>query len=443
MADWIDNLDKDQLENANLIAEEARKAGIPPNLAVAMAFRESGLRHQQDDKITTSKKGAMGIMQLMPTTADYLKVDPKDKEQNIRGGIDYLKQMLNRFDNDPVLAAAAYNHGPEGSFFKGGNLPKETEDYIKSIQEYGGFKEPTSEEPVVEGSEWKPLPSTGYGNLSRGLIEAGGAAAGAGLSGTGAVIKGAARSAAKTAGEEMARQLIEAGRASSAGMVPEVSAAAQGLIPGSGPIANAPAGGKGTQNWARAFGMSDPEALRARSMAEAHQMQKQAMAAEDKIRGMFGGEGSRYAMDPTRASLMIKSGEVPPKATPFSLAQTVKSVASRYPSLTSGLGRVLTGGLGGYGGAMGGMEAIERYKSGDVPAAALAGTGALASLGMIPAATAPIAAPIAIGAGLGLGGYDLVRAIAENVKRGEKWAKEHPATQEEIEAAKRAYFGRR
>jgi guanyl-specific ribonuclease Sa len=442
MADWIDNLDKDQLENANLIAEEAKKAGIPPNLAVSMAFQESNLRHQSDNKITTSKKGALGIMQLMPITADELKVDPTDKEQNIRGGINYLKKMLNRFDNDPILAAAAYNHGAEGSFFKGGELPQETKNYLKKIKEYGGFEEPKAEE-VVYPEEWQLLPATGYGDISKGIIEAGGAATGAALAGTGSAIKTAAKSAAKTAGEEIARQLIEAGKASSAGAVPEVSAATQGLIKGSGPIATTPAGGQGTQNWARAFGMSDPEALRARSMAEAHQMQKQAMAAEDKIKGMFGGAGAQYQMDPTRASLMIRSGEVAPKTPPFSLSQVVKNVASRYPELTSGISRVVSGGLGGFGGALGGMEAVERYKRGDVPAAALSGAGALASLGMIPAATAPIAAPIALGAGIGLGGYDLAKAVMENVRRGEKWAKEHPPTERELEEAKRAYFGSR
>lgn len=442
MADWIDNLDKDQLENANLIAEEARKAGIPPNLAVSMAFQESRLRHQSGDKITTSKKGALGIMQLMPTTAEELKVDPSDKEQNIRGGINYLKQMLGRFDNDPMLAAAAYNHGAEGSFFKGGELPQETKHYLKAIKEYGGFEEPKETE-VTDTEVWERRPPTGYGNLSKGIIEAGGAATGAALAGTGSAIKGAARAAAKTAGEEMARQLIESGRASAASAVPEVSAATQGLIQGRGAIADVPAGGTGTQNWARAFGMSDPEALRARSMAEAHQMQKQAMAAEDKIKSLFGGAGSQYQMDPTRASLMIRSGEVPPKAPQFNLAQSVKNLMARHPAITSGLSRVVSGGLGGFGGALGGMEAVERYQKGDVPAAALAGTGALASLGMIPAATAPIAAPVALGAGLGLGGYDLAKAIARNVREGEKWAREHPATERELEEAKRAYFGRR
>jgi len=440
MADWIDNLDKDQLENANLIAEEAKKAGIPPNLAVSIAFKESNLRHQSDNKITTSKKGALGIMQLMPMTADELKVDPTDKEQNIRGGINYLKQMLNRFDNDPILAAAAYNHGAEGSFFKGGELPQETKNYLQKIKEYGGFEEPKIEE--VGGAEkWGPLPATGYGDVSKGIIEAGSTATGAALAGTGSAIQAATKSAAKTAGEEIARQLIESGKASSVGAVPEVSAAAQNLIKGSGPIATTPAGGKGTQNWARAFGMSDPEALRARSMAEAHQMQKQAMAAEDKIKGLFGGAGGQYELDPNRASLMIRSGEVPPKTTPFSLSQTVKNLAARYPALTSGLGRVVSGGLGGFGGALGGMEAIERYKRGDIPAATLSGVGALASLGMIPASSAPIAAPIALAAGLGLGGYDAARAVMENIRQGEKWAKEHPPTAKELEEAKHAYFG--
>jgi len=438
MADWIDNLDKDQLENANFIAEEAKKAGVPPNLAVSMAFQESRLRHKSDDKIVTSKKGALGIMQLMPKTAEYLKVDPSDKEQNIRGGINYLKQMLNKFDNDPILAAAAYNHGPEGSFFKGGELPEETKNYLKTIKEYGGFEEPKKEEAVEE--EWKPLPPTGYGNISKGIIEAGGAAAGAAIAGTSSAIKSAAKSASKSAGEEIARQLIEAGRASSAVAVPEVSSATQGLIRGSGPIADVPAGGRGTQNWGRAFGMSDPEALRARSMAEANQMQKQAMAAEDKIKGMFGGAGAQYKMDPTRASLMIRSGEVPPKKPEFSFTQAAKNFGARHPVFTSGLSRVVSGGLGGFGGALGGMEAVERYQKGDFPAAALAGTGALASLGMISAATAPIAAPIALGAGIGLGGYDLVKEVME---RGEKWAKENPPTEKELEEAKRAYFGRR
>ena len=110
MADWIDNLDKDQLENANLIAEEAKKAGIPPNLAVSIAFKESNLRHQSDNKITTSKKGALGIMQLMPATAKGLGVDPTIPEENVRGGVSMLKRLVDKY-NDYELAGAAYNAG--------------------------------------------------------------------------------------------------------------------------------------------------------------------------------------------------------------------------------------------------------------------------------------------------------------------------------------------
>lgn len=182
MANWIDNLDKEQLENASLIIEEAKKAGVPPNLAVALALRESSLRHQSGEGITRSPKGALGIMQLMPQTAEGLKVDPEDKAQNIRGGINYIKQMLTQFDNDPMLAAAAYNHGPGGSFFKGGELPEETKEFLKAIKEHGGFDAPeTIGEPAEEAqqaSAWESVPESGYGNLTKNIIAGGGALSG-------------------------------------------------------------------------------------------------------------------------------------------------------------------------------------------------------------------------------------------------------------------------
>ena len=58
-----------------------------------------------------STKGARGIMQLMPTTAAALGVDPSDLADNIRGGALYLRQQLDRFQSVP-LALAAYNAGP-------------------------------------------------------------------------------------------------------------------------------------------------------------------------------------------------------------------------------------------------------------------------------------------------------------------------------------------
>ena len=78
----------------------------------------------------------MGLMQLMPDTAQSLKTkDPMDPEQNMEGGASYLKQMLVRFKGDLRLALAAYNAGPERVDGPKPGVPDiaETRDYVESI----------------------------------------------------------------------------------------------------------------------------------------------------------------------------------------------------------------------------------------------------------------------------------------------------------------------
>ena len=58
-----------------------------------------------------SKAGAIGAMQLMPNTAKELNIDPMDPAQNIKGGVSYFKQQMDKY-KDPYLAAIAYNAGP-------------------------------------------------------------------------------------------------------------------------------------------------------------------------------------------------------------------------------------------------------------------------------------------------------------------------------------------
>ena len=87
---------------------------------------------------TVSKKGAQGLMQLIPSTAKLLRVaNPFDPSENIRGGSEYLRKMLDMFDNDLELALAAYNAGPTTVKRYGGIPPyNETQNYVKRVKRY-------------------------------------------------------------------------------------------------------------------------------------------------------------------------------------------------------------------------------------------------------------------------------------------------------------------
>lgn len=89
--------------------DEAKKLGLDLNLVRHVLHKETG--GLKDPATARSKAGAYGPMQLMPGTAKELGVDIADPEQNTRGGVRYLAQMMNKF-KDPTLALAAYNAGP-------------------------------------------------------------------------------------------------------------------------------------------------------------------------------------------------------------------------------------------------------------------------------------------------------------------------------------------
>ena len=138
----------------NSIVRNAKANGIPIKIALAQATAESN-----GDQNVTSEAGAIGVMQLMPETAEGLGVDPYDQEQNIRGGMKYLKDMYDQF-GDWNLALAAYNAGA-GAVQKYGGIPNysETQNYVAKIN---GFLD---ESPYYEGVGDKDIRSEGINYL--------------------------------------------------------------------------------------------------------------------------------------------------------------------------------------------------------------------------------------------------------------------------------------
>lgn len=112
------------------IEKEAMDQGMEPALIKAVVRVESDF-----DSYAVSSVGALGLMQLMPATAAELRLtDPFDPEENIRGGIRYLRYLLGTFNNDLVLALAAY-HAGVGNVLKYGKIPpiEETQSYVERV----------------------------------------------------------------------------------------------------------------------------------------------------------------------------------------------------------------------------------------------------------------------------------------------------------------------
>ena len=116
-------------EISRLVVEAAQRHDVDAEFAVAVVTAESRL-----DRLRNSPKGARGPMQLMPATADRLGVtDICDPEENIDGGVRYLRELTDEFRN-PLFVAAAYNAG-EGRVREYGGIPpfKETLGYVAEV----------------------------------------------------------------------------------------------------------------------------------------------------------------------------------------------------------------------------------------------------------------------------------------------------------------------
>jgi soluble lytic murein transglycosylase-like protein len=142
-----------------LIRQHASLRGIRADLVRAVIQVESAFNPS-----AVSPKGAMGLMQLMPATAkEFGVIDPFNPAENIRGGVSYLRQLLDRYDDNEQLALAAYNAGPGAVGKYGNQVPpyKETQNYVKKIATIRGNVRPAAPGAtiykVVEVVEGRPV----------------------------------------------------------------------------------------------------------------------------------------------------------------------------------------------------------------------------------------------------------------------------------------------
>jgi soluble lytic murein transglycosylase-like protein len=135
-------LPRDKQRHAQLIRRLAPRFDVDYRLALAIARAESNL-----DPSAVSPKNAQGLMQLIPDTAARFGVrNAFDPEQNVRGGLAYLRWLLERFNGNVALASAAYNAG-EGAVEKHGGVPPyaETQNYVQRILHF--YRSPVHARP--------------------------------------------------------------------------------------------------------------------------------------------------------------------------------------------------------------------------------------------------------------------------------------------------------
>lgn len=311
MLTFLDKLDDEQIANAEKVAKAARRAGVDPKLAVAIAFRESSLRANPP----RGSSGEIGIMQVMPGTGRGIGFDEKklqDVDQNIEAGIAYLKQGLQATGNDPKLAAVYYNGGPGAvqALSSGKDPDPRVIEYVRAINSFGTFGRPAqAEQPATPpAAQAAPMEQPPAGAMpeeapaetdaerdariqqaieaqNRRMGQLYGAGVGAGVS-AGRGLAGLARSGIEGAGQAYGRGLQAGmqppGALPSAGAAPALPGALPGAsaarpggtgaptqlgVPGTYPAATGP--GSGTFNYGRnLYGLPEIEAARALDMSK-------------------------------------------------------------------------------------------------------------------------------------------------------------------------------
>lgn len=143
-------------EIEKLIEQTAKRYNVDAKLIQAVIQVESNYNPQ-----ALSNKGAMGLMQLIPSTAQRFGVrNPYNARQNIEGGANYLKYLLDLFNGDLSLSLAAYNAG-ENAVLRRGGVPRipETQDYVRKVRK---LYDPASDSNAMTAKSKPANPVTIY-----------------------------------------------------------------------------------------------------------------------------------------------------------------------------------------------------------------------------------------------------------------------------------------
>jgi hypothetical protein len=386
---FLDTLDETQRKFADEIIEKSKIKGMDPRLSLALVYRESKF-----DPNAVGEVGEIGLMQVRPSTGKLMgfsEKDLKNPSKNIDAGLQYLNQNLIKF-NDPVLAVAGYNAGPDHPYFSDPKipLPESTVNYVRDIKDLGGFtvspKEDTSPPPPPPP---EPASEDDLRKQKAAMIGA------LGGFGAGAV------------------QTMFGGG-------------------GQGPVTNANTpGGRYAAKTGYGIGEGSTKEVIDRYKKFAPQPLGEQMFADPKKSSMGAGPRNLPVVPGTTAALSINRQVPTPPPTPTLQnirqgAQTVGNVMGKIPVVPATLG----GASAGYQG----QDAFNRYQKGDMTGATIAGVGALGGLAsMVPhPATRALGATASAVSPAALAVLDKMRTMNQQPKV--------PASPQELQGAQNPAF---
>jgi hypothetical protein len=425
MAIDFSKLSDTQRATVRKLIAEAEKQGVDPNLALAVAWSESQFKQS-----AKSDAGAIGVMQVMPTTVtlynqrDKLNADIHREDDNIRAGVHILKDLLATYSN-PRDAVIAYNttSATRNKYFASRNdedLPQATRDYISKINNLHSL---TATEPAAaEATEPAAaavsdiLPPTATSSaadtqkqadfITRAVKTAATAGAGAIGAGLGTAIGGGG------VGYRAGRAVLDAAQKLSAANASTAGGPLQPGLPG-GPSTEtpprSPMGGRATYNYGRAYNLSPIEAIDVPSYSTAQNVHKGIEPRIQKIQGIAPG----FRPDPRYSDIWLDelrgkggprvAGEfgtrVPTEPLRPPTAPSIFSKAGSFAKANPIISKTLAGGLGAAGTTFGVLDTLDRalYQN-DPTGAAISGVGTAAGLASLFPPAWPVALPVMLGA---------------------------------------------